>query len=205
MATSEITTRDCELQGKAKLVGCRLQSADLALFCCSEGNRRSFGDLAGLDRPQGLPPVRVDSGKGRLAFSNPQPTAFPSHAINVSITLPLCLLHPIHATACRKHMCLLAASPRTAQDQQTCLDPPQGLCFCNTLPTLDSSCKASRYAKAPLLCCGCPQGTCLASLIMSSVCRMMGQWSSGWMGRAAAVATCQIGVMGRTVGQRVCI
>ena len=99
VAASEITTRDCELQGKADLVGCRLQSADLALFCCSDGNRRSFGDLAGLDRPQGLPPVRVDSGKGRLAFSNPQPTAFPSHAMNVSTVLPLCLLPfmPLHA------------------------------------------------------------------------------------------------------------
>jgi len=96
VAASEITTRDCELQGKADLIGCRLQSADLALFCCSDGNRRSFGDLAGLDRPQGLPPVRVDSGKGRLAFSNPQPTAFPSHAMNVSTVLLSACSHSCH-------------------------------------------------------------------------------------------------------------
>ncbi|CAL5222738.1 g5145 [Coccomyxa viridis] len=47
----------------------------------SDSHRQSFGDLAGLDRPAGLPPLRVDSGK-RLAFSNPQPTAFPSHGLN---------------------------------------------------------------------------------------------------------------------------
>ena len=58
-------------------------TAEMVLLACSDSHRRSFGDLAGLDRPPGLPPVRVDSGKGRLAFSNPQPTAFPSHAMQV--------------------------------------------------------------------------------------------------------------------------
>ena len=61
-----------------------LESAETVLMPCSNSHRQSFGDLAGLDRPLGLPPLRVDSGKGRLAFSNPQPTAFPSHAIHVS-------------------------------------------------------------------------------------------------------------------------
>lgn len=67
------------------LVTLRLQDAEIELLPCSDAHRQSFGDLAGLDRPPGLPPLRVDSGKGRLAFSNPQPTAFPSHALNVSV------------------------------------------------------------------------------------------------------------------------
>ena len=67
------------------------------LWVCSEGHRQSFGDLAGLDaRPQGLAPLRIDSGKARLAFSNPAPTAFPSHAMNVSTHDPglRCRLSP---------------------------------------------------------------------------------------------------------------
>ena len=67
---------------------------------CSDSQRQSFGDLAGLDRPPGLPTLRTDSGKGRLAFSNPQPTAFPSHALNVSALACCALLVPPRIPQC---------------------------------------------------------------------------------------------------------
>ena len=64
----------------------RLHRAQTVPALCSGSHNQSLGDLAGAERPQGLLPLRVDSGKGRLAFSNPQPTAFPSHAMTVSTT-----------------------------------------------------------------------------------------------------------------------
>ena len=65
----------------------RLHRPETLLVLCSGSHNQSLGDLAGAERPQGLLPLRVDSGKGRLAFSNPQPTAFPSHAMTVSTTI----------------------------------------------------------------------------------------------------------------------
>lgn len=32
-----------------------------------------------------LEPLQINSARQRLAFSNPQPTAFPSHMLNVSV------------------------------------------------------------------------------------------------------------------------
>ncbi len=88
----------------------RLQGAEIKLVPCSDSHRQSFGDLAGLDRPAGLPPLRVDSGK-RLAFSNPQPTAFPSHGLNVSaltccaVLVPHCIPERCFS-GCTQRVCL---------------------------------------------------------------------------------------------------
>ena len=152
-------------------------------WLCSDGNRRSFGDLAGLEGRPNVPPVKTDPGKGKMAFSNPQPTAFPSHTMNVSqnclscSSSPLSLLKNTHCLRIYSHVL------GTSQDtHQLRVDVNLNWHPLVSLRALAMLCASDNLRMRVHARCS-PISGCSPKCGFNS--RRAALWSSGWMGRAA--------------------